>query len=146
MNSDIPTPKINSEVKRLINSHPLLFRGAAPSVPSYVSPGWYALIDQLLTSIETSLGADACATFVVDQIKEKFGGLRLYFHLTVPNESAKLADVQVLIDAACRASKKTCQTCGAPAELRDVDGRYAPLCATHLAMTKSHSSTGTPRK
>lgn len=70
--------ELDHDLQRLIDAHPLLFRGKQPAVSSYVTPGWYALIDRLCTDIETELGPDACADVEVQQIKEKFGELRFY--------------------------------------------------------------------
>ena len=68
-------------LRHLIDAHPLLFRGSPPDVPSHVPPGWYALIDQLCTDIEAALGPEACGTFEVRQIKEKFAELCFYYRL-----------------------------------------------------------------
>jgi hypothetical protein len=65
---------------RLMERHPKLFHGEPPRVMSDLSPGWFALVDQLCSDLEAILG-ERCDDFVVDQVKEKFGGLRFYWSL-----------------------------------------------------------------
>jgi hypothetical protein len=66
-------------LENLIAAHPLLFRGGPPRVPSSLPNGWYALVDELCSGIESILGPQRCSGFEVAQIKEKFAGLRFYF-------------------------------------------------------------------
>lgn len=150
--------KIDQGLQRLIDAHPLLFRGQAPAVPSYVSAGWYELIDKLCTDIEATLGPEACAKIEIRQIKEKFGTLRFYYRLGASEDHhvdaisptgsqhfvgsrSKVADdddqvakrVRELVNAACAASETVCEECGAAAELRNTGGWYTTLCARHFA-------------
>ena len=70
-----------STLDRLIAAHPALFRGAPPRVPSELPDGWYGLVDELCTAIETVLGPMDCASFEFVQVKENYGALRFYFAL-----------------------------------------------------------------
>jgi hypothetical protein len=149
--------KTDPQLQRLIERHPAIFRGRAPGVPSYVTPGWFNLIDKLCIDIEAELGVDGCSAFEVMQIKEKFGTLRFYYRIGesedlhvdvmspdglqhfVARTSLEGADglkeqearVRQLVAAACVASETTCETCGAPAQLRDVRGWLTTLCDKH---------------
>ena len=70
--------------------------------------GWYAVIDRLLTAIETA-GLAESANIV--QIKQKFGGLRVY---GLPHTEA----LQALVTIAEEEARRTCERCGEPGELR----------------------------
>lgn len=141
----------------LIEAHPLLFRGRPPALESHLPPGWYALVDKLCSDITTALGLEACASFESRQIKEKYGTLRFYFRINghadlhidimspaghshlvraTPAKPQDLDEVEnrlrELVGAACSASEATCQTCGAPAELRNLGGYLTTLCELHF--------------
>jgi len=70
----------NDRLSDLIARHPALFRGEPPRVASDLARGWFALVDALCTDLEAILG-DRAEAFVVDQVKEKFGGLRFYWSM-----------------------------------------------------------------
>lgn len=67
-------------LQELMNRHPKLFRDQEPAVRSHLPPGWLELTDRLCTDLETILG-DAISEFVVQQVKEKWAGLRFYWSL-----------------------------------------------------------------
>lgn len=152
MNSD----DIDPLLQRLIEAHPLLFRGRAPLAPSYVVAGWYGLLDTLCSDIEAALGPEVCAAFEVRQIKEKFGTLRFYYrlgeredrHIDIVSTTRRThlvgrppkvgggldvaeSRVRELVVAACSASEFVCETCGAPAQLRDIRGYMVVNCDQH---------------
>lgn len=64
------------------------------------SDGWYEIIRQAASQIE-SLNTDVYA----QQIKEKFGGLRIYTNITTP-------EVSEIISKAEMAAEITCEKCG----------------------------------
>jgi len=165
MNNNI---EIDQDLKRLIESHPRLFRGQAPAIPSYVSAGWYALIDTLCSDIETVLGSEACVYFEVRQIKQKFGTLRFYYrlgecvdiHVDVMSSQGRqhfvgrqagndkvqevhAARVRELVDTTCAASESVCEKCGASAQLHDLGGYLTTLCDQHLAEVMANRSRRT---
>lgn len=74
--------------------------GFVPSVD--VMPGWYPIITDLVDKLEV-LDPD----FKIQQIKEKFGGLRFYASFTQNAE-----ECNALIVEAEREAYKTCDTCG----------------------------------
>jgi hypothetical protein len=121
-------------LQRLVAAHGPLFRGAFPDIPSYLSPGWYRLVDQLCSDIEASLG-DACAAFRIRQIKEKFGGLRFYYSLQGANDlpTGVGNGVRDLVQKAEADSKTLCEQCGARSKLHDLEGWLVTLCEKHLA-------------
>jgi len=80
--------------------------------------GWYNLIDKLCSDI---LKCEGGKDVTVEQVKEKFGGLRFY---TGPANS-KIFD---LIHKAEEKSFKICEECGAKGELEEIRGWYTTLC------------------
>lgn len=83
-----------------------------------VGKGWEGLVTEL---IEDLFEAGWDGNLV--QIKEKFGQLR--FYIGESNEK-----IDELISAAEIASRKICEICGEPGELR-YDGWILALCDTH---------------
>jgi len=95
--------------------------------------GWYPLVDKLCESIEPLLDElakenakiDEDISFQVDQVKEKFGGLRFY----VSGANDKIYD---LIGKAEDISMSTCQECSESGTRRD-GGWVSTLCDTCAA-------------
>ena len=81
-------------------------------------PGWHPLIKDALTRIE-ALGI---ANLAILQVKEKFGGLRIY--LSLDND-----ETNAIITAAEDEAHNTCEECGSKetVELRG-DGWLRTLC------------------
>ena len=79
-----------------------------------VGPGWASLVKPLIERAKAE-GID------IRQIKEKFGGLRFY---TGPAPESFYND----IDAAEKASMKTCEECGQPGKTRNTDGWMRTRC------------------
>lgn len=77
-----------------------------------IHPGWH----DLLLGLHSNLIAIA-PDYGTSQVKEKFGGLRVY--LATPEPKA----IRDLISAAESASYMTCEICGQPGEPRRPKGR-----------------------
>ena len=121
------------ELQKLIERFPRLFRGVQPSVWSHVPVGWTDIVGTLFTGIDALLNDDEAKCLRVEQIKEKFGTLRLYLSFDRidpagmnPNPTA----LRALVDAAEAASEVTCYVCGAPGEMRNLGWRTV-RCDTH---------------
>jgi hypothetical protein len=70
--------------------------------------GWFDLLYELCHHIEERLRLAGNPEFTFDQIKEKFGLIRIYY-------SGYHADeISTLIDWAEKVSAKTCEQCGKP--------------------------------
>ncbi|MBR1796491.1 MAG: hypothetical protein IJ757_00530 [Clostridiales bacterium] len=80
--------------------------------------GWFPLLDELCADI-TRVYEDAGLPvgIKVDQVKEKFGGLRFYVTATGPQELVK--EVYRLINEAEGKSEKICEHCGNPGIIRN---------------------------
>jgi len=80
--------------------------------------GWADLLYQLCTDIKSEL--EDGETFAVQQIKEKFGGLRFYC-------GPARKEVHDLIAEAEKRSYTVCERCGKPGKVRDT-GWIRTLC------------------
>jgi hypothetical protein len=79
-----------------------------------VNDGWYSLIDGLCASIIKILEENnyTSSDIKTDQVKEKFGSLRFYYHFNkqVPDSVEKA--ISDLVETAERLSSEICETCG----------------------------------
>ncbi len=111
--------------------YPRVFQGGRPRCGMGVGGGWGSLIRELLQAIEDLLPAEH--DFKVEQVKEKFGGLRFYaFSLDLPEETRKKIDK--LISLAESRSFGVCEMCGKPARTDTGGSRFGwakTLCAEH---------------
>ncbi|ABK69409.1 hypothetical protein [Mycobacterium avium] len=93
------------------------------------SRGWYPIIialDQALAAIDPA--------YELHQVKEKFGGLRFYFHASESITEADRQRMEQLVDEAEEKCERTCELCGEPG-VRHVTPRgwYRTLCSTCAA-------------
>ena len=79
--------------------------GSMGASRSDVYPGWVDIVAELDAEI-----AKIEPAYILDQVKEKFGGLRYYVR-TTPETSEQ---IQELIRAAEERASRTCQICGQP--------------------------------
>ncbi len=106
------------KVRDLIAKYPAVFKGKEPVCGIECGVGWYGILDRLFAA----LSKDA-SDLVVEQVKEKFGGLRVYVSGCTDEQYA-------LIDAAESRSFRTCEQCGAPG-VRRSGGWIRTLCDEH---------------
>ncbi len=90
--------------------------------------GWYHIIDAACAQIENRaynnrLNGVKFAPVIATQVKEKYGTLRFYY--TGGDEY-----LDGVVSMAETISAKTCETCGAPGELRE-GGWLKTLCDEH---------------
>lgn len=97
------TPEFEEEI---VGKHPTFFRS---EFSFECGDGWHELIDKLL---DTIAGLNPPDDFVIYQIKEKFGGLRVY-------TSVASSTIYTAIEAAEEESYRTCENCGDPGKPRD---------------------------
>lgn len=93
-----------------------------------IQPGWYQLVHDLIVEL-VALGWDKN----INQVKEKFGGLRFY-------AGALSTEMHRVVDKYMELSWKTCEVCGKPGELR-VGGWAQALCEEHAEGRKSFKDT-----
>lgn len=102
---------------RLLSTYPLLYRKLR-EFGFECGDGWFDLIWQLSADIESAahlknIPETLEAWPAVTILKQKFGSLRLSFS----EEVALSEDICSLVDKACEHSRRTCESCGAPANM-----------------------------
>lgn len=109
-----------------------------------IGPGWYQIIRSLCRNIQSYIDSRDCHRLslmksnpmnralpeqieqvTVDQIKEKFGGLRFYY-------SGGDEKIDGMVTMAESWAAHTCETCGKPGKSRD-GGWIQTLCDEHEA-------------
>jgi hypothetical protein len=127
----------------LIEAHAGLFYPpeGPPEVASgypWCEEGWHDLLERLCARIESALRDGE--TIRIAQIKEKFAGLRCYWHGGVSAEtSARINEAIALAEArgAC-----TCEMCGAEGALYRHGGIYMTRCLAHAKGTRVPAEAG----
>jgi len=100
--------------------------------------GWFMLLEQLMRSIESHLNPENTwprkerIPLQIDQIKEKFGGLRFYYH-GGDNE------VRGMVNFAERLSYSICEQCGSTKNVTQTKGWIITLCEDCM---KKHNKNG----
>jgi hypothetical protein len=94
-----------------------------------VEDGWLPLLEDLFEKMATVVKRDNLAEFQIVQVKEKFGGLRVYIH----NGNK---DINDLISAAEAKAWVTCEYCGEPGECHSFGGWYITECDVCLMIRK----------
>jgi hypothetical protein len=84
---------------------------------NHLPKGWASIAQQLQERLEPFVAAGG----KVLQVKEKFGGLRVY---TAGDDLPALDDL-------CEAAGKTCVECGAPGTMSARYGWISPRCEAH---------------
>lgn len=116
--------------QQLYDKYPSLFRGKDESIMTNLMPfglecgdGWYNIVDQTCTHLlQLSEYEGNHPKFV--QIKEKFGGLRMYL-----TEDTELQ--YIIVEYTEGQSYHTCETCGDFGHLRSSKHWIRTLCDKH---------------
>ncbi|NBX49342.1 hypothetical protein EBT25_05220 [bacterium] len=122
--------------ERMENNFPGMF--SQPYGGFDVGKGWWLLIETLCERIashtrQTNRNTKVIDEVIVDQIKEKFGGLRFYYH----GGDQYIAG---LVEMAESMSYFTCEQCGGRGKRRST-GWIRTLCDTHAPRTYSIAET-----
>ena len=115
-------------VKRMEKTYPNMFKEAYGGFA--VGPGWWTIIESLCSNIQHHLDwknrqSEVVPQVVVEQIKEKFGGLRFYYQ-------GGDDEISGMVRIAESWAAHSCETCGAPGERRG-GGWIRTLCDHHEA-------------
>lgn len=89
--------------------------------------GWFDIISNMCEEIQKSLvesGQDL-NDYKFEQIKQKFGGLRVYINNDFGNKISKI------INDAENLSYKTCEVCGVSGKIVNIRGWVFTLCDEH---------------
>ncbi len=91
-------------------------------IPWECGKGWWPLIEKVAAATDSVNVAHPDSPVEVSQIKQKFGGLRIY-HYNAPE------DIRQLIDKAIEASWHTCEKCGSTTGITtNLEGYKLTLC------------------
>lgn len=91
-------------------------------IPWECGKGWWPMIEKVVAAIDSYNAAHPDSLVEVTQIKQKFGGLRIYHH-NAPE------DIRQLIDEAIEASWQTCERCGSTTGVTtNLEGYRLTLC------------------
>jgi hypothetical protein len=90
-----------------------------------VWPGWWSIILEALDAIHARAPHAR-----VSQVKEKFGGLRIYIEVT-RDENSEFIDFSDILREAEYKSLGTCAVCGQPGSMRRSPGFILTLCDEH---------------
>lgn len=95
--------------------------------------GWNEIIWNLCHELKQILEKNntPLSSFVVAQVKEKFGGLRFYYDLDAPRNSELAEEIFDAVNAAEKKSYKVCLNCGEPGVRRDTRW-ITTLCDKHF--------------
>jgi hypothetical protein len=118
-------------------------------------PGWIPIIIEALQRIHELLTEEEAERFHIRQIKQKWGELRIYWHLDAAEgeeepqaltraretvvgvnlspdwQDARRAAIQAIVEEARAKADVSCETCGKPGTLHPV-GHVQVLCPQHL--------------
>lgn len=116
--------------RNLVQCCPIVF-GGEEDYHFECHAGWFDILNGLLGDLE-KIASGSKPDLRIGQIKEKFGALRVYISGAAEwvDGGAVLTEVGHCIANAVKASKRTCEFCGEPGELRD--GRWLrTACELH---------------
>jgi ribosomal protein L37AE/L43A len=99
-----------------------------PMLGVQCGPGWSGLLGKLLDDIAAVVRPTG-RTLEIQQIKEKFGGLRFYW--VGPFDGDELRRIEEAVELAEFRSEATCEDCGARGAMRNSGGWYAVRCDAH---------------
>ncbi|ANL12011.1 MULTISPECIES: hypothetical protein [unclassified Rhizobium] len=97
--------------------------------------GWAGLLDDFLSVVDRVLPADR--EFRLLQVKEKMGGLRIYYS-AVPSEAAE--EIRNAERRAEMRSEHICETCGKRGRMSNSDGYWFVACEEHLVDDKGRAA------
>jgi hypothetical protein len=119
----------------LVDAHPDLFRvedrgySFAAGYPA-VGDGWRDLLE---TAVARIVAADVGRCVKIDQIKSKYGTLRIYWASTTAIDDAVGAGIEEAVALAEARSECTCETCGREARLYSAGGWLSTACEAHAS-------------
>lgn len=91
--------------------------------------GWRQLIDDAFEAVEEILFQHSGEYFWIVQVKEKFGGLRIYFREAGRPQEASTRLSEIMTDAEAR-SRYICEICGTSARVGLKDSTYSVRCSS----------------
>lgn len=96
-----------------------------------VGPGWWDILQNVFKQIDLAIKEHPGSTWQVEQIKEKFGTLRIYGAIEGSDDFCNQVDT--IIRQAESASEQICEECGEPGT-QTGPGWIKVLCDRHALM------------
>lgn len=126
MNEDQEFIDYDTFAKRMEKSYPKMYSGKYGGFA--VGKGWYPIIERLSSNIQQHIEwrnreSEVVPQVVVEQIKEKFGGLRFYYQGGDDNVAGMVRMAEAWADVAC-------EDCGGIGKRRG-NGWVRTLCDKH---------------
>lgn len=119
--------------EELMGRYPGLFDDETGSRPGYpmVEDGWRGLVETAIGRLADILRDRPGTSLRVDQLKQKYGTLRLYSHGTYASDPETRSRVELVVDLAEARSATTCEKCGREGRLHDQRGWLSTACPEH---------------
>ncbi len=113
-----------------------------------VGEGWHPIVHDILQAIDNELPAPLKASFVVAQIKEKFGSLRISYRFSEDVSDELRERISKIVVPHLRRADTSCELCGAAGRIGSYfSGYYQALCPPHaLSRIKSDIRLPAPWK
>lgn len=109
-------PKLYQNPLSLESKEPFSVRGFE------IDDGWFALIEEMSQALD-SLNIPA-EDFWISQVKEKFGGLRVYVDYTSSVPESTQQQIRDIVQRAKDKADVTCELTGAPGQLCKRNGHF----------------------
>jgi|CXWL01.1.fsa_nt_gi hypothetical protein len=116
--------------KKLMSSFPTIYGNLDGPILSWgfeCGNGWFELLFELSSRIESELRKVPDAKIIVQQVKEKFGTLRYYYSLVNLGYDV----IEPIVTEYENKSENTCAVCGKFGKLRD-GSWLVTLCDEHV--------------
>lgn len=114
---------------KLIPTAPYISYNDNPLILSdYVGEGWVPIVEEFFKKLYDYYAKNHLTptSLFVSDIKQKWGGLRLYVHFD--EKASKFGETA--ITTAERTASRTCEFCGEEGTLREVRGWYFTICGS----------------
>lgn len=105
--------------------------------------GWSGLLDDFFAVVDRVLPADA--VFGLLQVKEKFGGLRIYYGIDSPIPDDIMRAIREAELRASARSEHICETCGKRGRMSNRGGYYTVVCEEHADLAVAMEPEGFSR-
>lgn len=110
----------------LVAKHPDALKIAYPEV----GDGWRDLVERAVSRIAAAVRGLSLRSVEIVQIKQKFGGIRIYWHARRLPDSV-VARIEEAVDLAEARSLTTCEVCGEQGRPWDDHGWLSTCCERH---------------
>ncbi len=108
--------------EELVKKHKGMFAEGWP--PWFdINNGWVVIVDAALSLIKWDVEKNKMPKVEINQIKEKFGGLNIYY-------DGGDEKTRGIIDMASSMANKTCEVCGTNEEIGYTTGWVTTICKT----------------